>query len=407
MVEALGVDARATPTEDRITLILGVADGRVARTMVSVSRRATAATVLVGQPTDAAVRLVGLLFSLCGTAQTVAALGALEAATARRSSPETVAARQALVLIEALEQGALRMGLDWAALVGLAPDDSGVRALRDDLEALRAIVTTAVSGWDRIGGADDGAVWPPAALADAVGAVSARLGRWVPDAATLSDSVTAIRAWAEDDQSVSARAVALALATPPEPAPNVPPLAGWRLVTFAERLRHDAEAAAFVARPEWRGAAAETGALARCAALPAVAALVTEGAGLAARLVARALDLRRTEAALGALAEGEAPPPTVTGDGPGVGLAAVETARGLLVHRVVVARQRVTAWQIIAPTDWNAHPDGALARTPLGWVATDRAALTRRVHLLALAIDPCVAYDLRFMDARTEGGGHA
>jgi len=398
---------RTPPIEDSISLTLGVTDGRVARTTVTVSRRATAAMVLAGQPTEAAVRLVGLLFSLCGTAQTVAGLGALEAAVARVSSPETAAARQALVLIEAIEQGALRIALDWAALVGATVDDVGVRALRHDLGTARAIVMAAVDGWDRLGGARDEAIWPPAGLADALGAVADHLGQWIPETATLSDSVATVRTWAESGESVSAQAVALALAAPPEPVSGVPLLTGWRLGAFAACLRDEADATAFMARPEWQGRAAETGALARHAESPVVADLLTCGAGLAARLVARLLDLRRTEAALGALAVGRAPPPTVTDDGPGVGLAAVETARGLLLHRVAVTDGHVAAWQIVAPTDWNAHPKGALARVPLGWVATDRAALIRRVHLLALAIDPCVAYDLRVMDVRTEGRGHA
>jgi coenzyme F420-reducing hydrogenase alpha subunit len=95
------------------------------------------------------------------------------------------------------------------------------------------------------------------------------------------------------------------------------------------------------------------------------------------------------------LAQGAAvPPPAVLSDGPGRGLSAVDTARGLLVHRATLDGGRVADWRIVAPTEWTFHPDGALARVPLGWPAGNRTALLRRARLLVTAMDPCVAHDV-------------
>jgi len=77
-------------------------------------------------------------------------------------------------------------------------------------------------------------------------------------------------------------------------------------------------------------------------------------------------------------------------DRPGAGLAAVETARGLLLHRLAEVRGHIVDWRITAPTEWTFHPDGALPRAVVGWDASDREALIRRLRLLITAMDPCV-----------------
>ncbi len=46
----------------------------------------------------------------------------------------------------------------------------------------------------------------------------------------------------------------------------------------------------------------------------------------------------------------------------GQGIAQVEAARGRLVHRVVLESGRITRYQILAPTEWNFHPDGVLVQ---------------------------------------------
>jgi coenzyme F420-reducing hydrogenase alpha subunit len=73
------------------------------------------------------------------------------------------------------------------------------------------------------------------------------------------------------------------------------------------------------------------------------------------------------------------------------GLAAVQTARGLLLHRAVVTGERVSAYQIVAPTEWNFHPAGALVRGLGDAEAGDEAALASDARLAVQALDPCVA----------------
>lgn len=134
----------------------------------------------------------------------------------------------------------------------------------------------------------------------------------------------------------------------------------------------------FVACPEWNGPR-ETGPLARHHAQPLVARVMREhGAGLLARLVARLVELADLPEAMRAARELAMAP----------GLGVVETARGRLIHAARVEGTKVAQYRILAPTEWNFHPDGIAARA-LSGLAPDEAGL------VVEAIDPCVEYELR------------
>jgi Ni,Fe-hydrogenase I large subunit len=47
---------------------------------------------------------------------------------------------------------------------------------------------------------------------------------------------------------------------------------------------------------------------------------------------------------------------------------------------------------IVAPTEWNFHPQGALFRGIVGMQASDEATLLARTRLAVHALDPCVGF---------------
>jgi hypothetical protein len=143
----------------------------------------------------------------------------------------------------------------------------------------------------------------------------------------------------------------------------------------------------FARAPHWDGEARETGALARMADHPALVDWRTrEGHGVAARLFARLVELA---VMLDALATQE--PLASWSPRAGTGIATVETARGLLLHRAEVGNGRVTRYAIVAPTEWNFHPHGPLARGLAQLPADDDAELERAAQLVVRSLDPCVA----------------
>jgi uptake hydrogenase large subunit len=325
-------------------LRLAVRWDAAARRIVGVTidnRRPLAAGILVGRPVSEVAALVPRLFSLCGCAQGVAArlaLAAAEGCTAVPGEADLLA-----VAREAVGEHLWRLLLDWPVLAGGS-------ARRD-----------AFLDWRR------------RLLAAQDGAASAALGRALRDALP-------------------------SLAIPGEvESPAAPPL---RLLPWRNAVAWAAEGidVRFAEYPVLDGLPAETGALARCAGSPAVAACLADGRRLAARLYARLADLAM-------LAETLIEPGRLTGwldaapAGDGVGLARVETARGLLLHLMQVKDGRVGGYVIVAPTEWNFHPQGAFTSELAACPAATRDEAAMLARRLALALDPCVAYEVVVEDA--------
>ncbi len=76
-----------------------------------------------------------------------------------------------------------------------------------------------------------------------------------------------------------------------------------------------------------------------------------------------------------------------------------EMARGLLVHAVRIEAGRISGYAIVAPTEWNFHPRGALFRELEGRPARDAAEARRALALAVATLDPCVALEPELGDA--------
>lgn len=302
------------------------------------SSRAQAASALLGREAAAAVALVPRLFSLCGRAQGLAAHLALAAASGKQA--DFAGARREVVL-EAISEHLWRLLLDWPRVLGAEPR---LAAFRDWRKRLLA-----------------------AAPAD--------------DASLVADLLAELPALVADlpeERSAVGAALLPTLAT-----------ADWATLSIDD---------AFAGAPHWRDAPAETGALARQSADPRITTLLADGRRIAARIAARIADLRQLAAGLldpGALSGWFDAVPLA----PGTGLARVETARGLLLHLIQVNDGRVARYVIVAPTEWNFHPQGAFVGELVGCSAASREAAASLAGRLALALDPCVSYEVRVEDA--------
>ncbi len=324
-----------------VRLVVGWAAGagRIVSARVD-CRRPQAAGVLVGRPVAEAVALAPRLFSLCGCAQGAAATLAAAAASGGQA-PVSDELRLA-VAREAIGEHLWRLLLDWPLLLGATAQQPAFLAWRKRL-------LTAGS------------------LPD-----NARLGQ------ELLDWLLGLQLPSFSDET----AVATAALLPWRPA------AGWATAVDA----------AFAEQPTLAGGPAETGSLARRHEEAAVAGLLAAGQRVAARLAARRADL---EWLAGSLLEPERLDGWLDAAplGDGTGLARVETARGLLLHLMQVKDGRVERYVIVAPTEWNFHPQGAFAGELVGRPAATREAAAMQARRLALALDPCVNYEVKVEDA--------
>ena len=365
------------------------------------SRPVKLCAVLVGRDVDAAMALLPRLFGVCRIAQTVAGLAAVEAALGIVPPSPQLAARRFLVAAESLEQTAWRLLLDWPCCVGASPALDTLKRLRQLLSILpRKLFPDLV--WNHIGGAR---LAPARAdLAAMLDQLQHEIHQVVCGDATRNDWPLTDRRSFERWLRHGSTSAALTLRCLCEQGladfgrSTVEPLPAFDLAVLERRMAA-ADGYAFCSRPDLDGAVHETGALARLWRHPLIADLRADhGNGLLTRWAARWVEMDGLLAELHAqfaLLE-EHPGASMAQNGTGTGLGLVESARGCLCHRVAVAAGRVSDYKILAPTEWNFHPEGPLTRGLLGARVAEAAAppVRRAVALLATALDPCVGFEL-------------
>ncbi len=92
------------------------------------------------------------------------------------------------------------------------------------------------------------------------------------------------------------------------------------------------------------------------------------------------------------------PPESMTEEaGIGIGIGRAAAARGLLVHLARVDQDQVMEYRILAPTEWNFHPQGILALSLAALPDAEDGVLRRQAELLIMATDPCVAFELTLL----------
>jgi Ni,Fe-hydrogenase I large subunit len=171
------------------------------------------------------------------------------------------------------------------------------------------------------------------------------------------------------------------------------------------------DAEQFIAQPQWQGHCYETTMLSRQFEQPLIQALHREfDSTLITRWVARLVELANIPQQLRNMLQQLNDVETTTGDitdstnepcsvqNATQGMAQIEAARGRLIHHVKIEHGVISQYQILAPTEWNFHPQGLVAKS-LGSLANDdnhnNDELEQLAHLVINAIDPCVGYQLR------------
>ena len=72
----------------------------------------------------------------------------------------------------------------------------------------------------------------------------------------------------------------------------------------------------------------------------------------------------------------------------------VQTARGTLVHLVKITQGKISQYAILAPTEWNFHPDGALSKLLAKASFSSQQSAEKAVMLAVIALDPCIEFNI-------------
>lgn len=328
--------------------VIRTVDTRLQRPLAQLSR------LLVGQTAETALARLPLLFSLCAAAQQVAALRALERAAGWTAEPEVERGRSQLTELELIRESLLRLVQVWE--------------LPLPLERLKALLELCRRGAARL---------QP---------LTSFRAPSLPADPHLQETLAELAAaWADLELPIPADWLG-------------PRLSRWREVALGGPLPESfapadlpallAQLRAGDARAEIAGAPRITGPAAIAGRQATAAEQIEQHVGALLRRTAQAIDSLQQPPL----------PPAVAGLEAGEGVGLAQTARGWLLHRVCLDEGTVGAWQLLAPTDWNFHVDGPLRRRLCGVrvAEEDSEALLRA---LILAVDPCVAFEVKIIHA--------
>ena len=378
--------------EGRLKLVVRISGGTVANVSILSTRAVRACSVFHDHSVAEVLRLIPSVFSICGTAQAHAGLAACEEALGQSLSAPQYAARRLLLMVETAQEHCWRIALDWPKLVDKLPDVKALMALRAPLTGIAAGLFPD-GEWLRPGGGRLDVDIPR--LGEAVDTFSHCLTQSLLSGWDSVADVDTLRHWADGVDTTAANLVRriMALGLADFGGSFVELMGGADLEDIGGVLAGDTNGE-FVAKPHLEGTVHETGPLARMRKQQVVASVLERfGNGILARFVARLAELSDISSDMGMVL------PRLSDDegadfdhgASGAGVAMVEAARGLLVHRVELEKGYVRRYQILAPTEWNFHPQGPLVE---GLRGSDGHGIRESAAMLITALDPCVAYDM-------------
>lgn len=340
------------------------------------------APALCARPAREAPRLARLLLPVCGWAQGLACVTAIETAAGRPAAAPTLAARALLAEAEMATRLLWHAAIDWPPLLGQPVQPAALRLVATGLEAMAAQLWRMADPLAPGDGAAplEAAAEPARCLAEAVeNMVLTGAPANLEDAGAWAD-------WVENSEAAlarlarRARSLAIPAGAPDAPLPPLAALAGHL----------DADAG-FGRAPHVLGRAADATAAGRSGAARALGAYLGP---VAARFLDTAISARALAIRLSARTPRAVEAVRLPG---GAGAALVFTLRGPLVHLAALdgpdpSRARLVRFRAVAPTEWMLHPEGALARALSALLTPDFAAAAR---LVVAAFDPCAVIEVR------------
>ncbi len=380
--------------EGQINIELVCDTSGVRQANIHSARPVQASRVFEGVAVKEALQRLPQIYSLCGTAQSATALSACENALGINPSTAQRQAREMLVWMESAREHLLRILLDWPAFAGEEVKQKNLPGLMQLLPELSHALygNAAPFSLESVPDVDS----------DAAQQVIEKLRDIIDDTigASLPNGQDSFKDWLIHGETLPARLLYRLrtlkwdrLGT--SDSRFLPPLESHTLHT---RLTAE-DADAFIAAPVWMEYPCENTPLHRQRLQPFIKELLAnEGNGLTTRLMSRLTELMLVPDLLRLSLKrlGATLPITSSSKGEsGIGLAQVEAARGRLIHRVEIEDNIVRRYQILAPTEWNFHPQGIAVKGLRTLTGSDEETLKQQATLWINAIDPCVGINLQ------------
>lgn len=390
--------------EGELRIELHRQEKRISQVRILSSRPLQLPRLFEGKPVTELLGMVPMLYSVCGTAQACAAVQACRQAMSLDVESQVALAEQMLVTVETAREHLWRILVDWstfankpidrplvASLSTLIPTAKSACFAKSDLFTLKPALQfdekKFVSIIEQIANTTSNAVFAeqPSVLY-AMSDIDS-FNHWLDVTKTSTSTLLQDLRDQQTGHLGDGGMYALPAIDPQE---------------MSQRLAQ-VDADYFIATPDWQGGNYETTPLTRMTSHPLLQQLVQHyGFGLMTRMMARLLELasipgtlyRQVQVLVGLQGRIEKTAPESVEQ---QGLGEVEAARGRLIHRAVQQDGIIKSYQILAPTEWNFHPRGVVARGLQKLPAENVSFLRQQADLFINAVDPCVGYQLEII----------
>ena len=370
-----------------------------ARVQISSSRPVQACKVMIGKAPEQVLHLLPLMYNVCGVAQARTSLKAIQGRMGLQATPAEEAARDMLVLVENAREHLFRMLVDWPTLFNLPPEQDALPLLGRIIKEFKQALFLDAHAF-----ALDSQLQPDSQLIHhLIDQLEATLHQTIYHQPTQQwleiDDIDRLYEWSKGHNSTATHSLATICdhGWTSQGFSKLDPLPPLDSAELIQRF-NDSSAEDFIALPEWKGQHYETTSLSRQMQQPLIQSLAQEFHNtLITRWVARLLELALIPTQLrGLIKDIESSQPAESAQThANIGLAQTEAARGRLIHRVEIDNGLISQYQILAPTEWNFHPQGLIAQSLTNLTTKDHKLLEQLARLMINAIDPCVGYQLK------------
>ena len=358
--------------------------------LVTSSRPVSASRVLIGKSPQQALETIPLLFSICGVAQARTAMLAMQC---ELNTAEEIA-REILLKIEIAREHLMRIILDYPKLFNLQLPKTPLAEISQLNQSWKEALFKQGVAFNLDSALDfneENCLFLLTRLEEVIQkqVFHGSTAQWL-DIYSLNllenwarncDSVAAISLQKIDQQGWYDQGISNCL--------PLPELSAFELAKKFDGTNPDA----FIAQPSWDGKYCESTVLSRQTASALINELLKQFSnGLISRWVARLVELAQIPSQIKLLLEKLSCDDNDSVKNENHEIAQVEAARGRLIHRVKIENNLIVNYQILAPTEWNFHPQG-LIKQVLSNLKTTK--LEPLAHIMINAIDPCVGYRLR------------
>lgn len=385
--------------EGRIVIDLYSASTPGPRVNIESSRPLQATRIMLGKTPQQVLSSLPLMYNVCGVAQARTSLKAIQGCLGISPSAQQEIAREMLVLVENTREHLFRILVDWPRLFALQVDRAALPLLGQLIKDFKQALFYQGQAFNL----DSQLELKEKNLKDLIDQLRQTLEQHVyqqklEDWLSIED-LDALYLWMKQKTGPAAQSLTSIS------------LQGWSSQGLSSHdflpelnlqqllLQLDAgDADEFIARPSWQGHCYETTSLSRQSHHPLIRELISGFQhSLFTRWMARLVELAAIPQQLAKLsAQLQASTPVETTSSSEVqGLAITEAARGRLIHRVAIDDGRISQYQILAPTEWNFHPQGVIAESLANLTVSRKDVLDTLARIMINAIDPCVDFDLR------------